>query len=374
MATYLAVLSPDLRQHFYSGLNEEFQWILSNVNEFKKCYPTPSNKNVCEYIAKQGSIDLMKWARDEGCPWNIHVPYKAAHHGHIALLTWLSDNSCPISYRAAHAAAKGGHIHIIEWLVNINKIDENMFCQDETYMYIPGLIAGNKNDSAEEIIEKLEWCRSNGHLLDGRINFGAGMSGKKEIVQWLNTEGVPMDEKTCRGAAYRGHLSLLRWLLDNGCPCSASIMSYSFTPKNLYPRDFVMFLLSRGYQFTCETFYHAVIVFSYSGLRWLREQGCPWNEGTFARAIERGDLTILEWLYGNKCPQPNDNDICDSAMSWPQLKVIEWLYSKGFRWTKEICESCETHVKGRLHYRIDGIDKISKFLKENNCPCGGTLH
>jgi hypothetical protein len=37
-------------------------------------------------------------------------------------------------------------------------------------------------------------------------------------------------------------------------------------------------------------------------LRWLKEQGCPWNARVFTVAIEKGDREIIRWLYEEECP------------------------------------------------------------------------
>jgi len=37
-------------------------------------------------------------------------------------------------------------------------------------------------------------------------------------------------------------------------------------------------------------------------MKWLHENGCPWNEGTFLCATEHGNLDNLKWLMENGCP------------------------------------------------------------------------
>ena len=39
-------------------------------------------------------------------------------------------------------------------------------------------------------------------------------------------------------------------------------------------------------------------------LRYARENGCPWDERTYAVAAEKGYLDILEYARENGCPEP----------------------------------------------------------------------
>lgn len=38
-------------------------------------------------------------------------------------------------------------------------------------------------------------------------------------------------------------------------------------------------------------------------LKWLRENGCPWDEKTWIIANEKKHLNIIEYLKENNCPQ-----------------------------------------------------------------------
>jgi hypothetical protein len=46
-----------------------------------------------------GHLEILKWARDNGCPWNELTCSYAAEHGHLEVLKWAINNNCPGSYR-----------------------------------------------------------------------------------------------------------------------------------------------------------------------------------------------------------------------------------------------------------------------------------
>jgi hypothetical protein len=55
-------------------------------------------------------------------------------------------------------------------------------------------------------------------------------------------------------------------------------------------------------------------------MKWLFENGCPWNRETFTRAISHGNLEILKWLKINKCPSLDFKYYYSS-----NLEILEWL-------------------------------------------------
>ena len=59
-------------------------------NEWKKF-----NKNeVCEIAAQNGWLDLLIWARQNGCEWDSYICSDAAYNGHLEVLKWARQNGC----------------------------------------------------------------------------------------------------------------------------------------------------------------------------------------------------------------------------------------------------------------------------------------
>ena len=62
-----------------------------------------------------GSIELLTWAKDNGCPWVARVCETAAQAGHLEALQWARENDCPWDERTCYCAARGGHIEVLRW-------------------------------------------------------------------------------------------------------------------------------------------------------------------------------------------------------------------------------------------------------------------
>ena len=46
-------------------------------------------------ILVRGHLEILKWARENGCPWNEDTYSSAAKNGHLEVLKWLRENRCP---------------------------------------------------------------------------------------------------------------------------------------------------------------------------------------------------------------------------------------------------------------------------------------
>ena len=42
-----------------------------------------------------GHLEVLQWARANGCPWDERTCKRAAEGGHLKLLQWAISNGCP---------------------------------------------------------------------------------------------------------------------------------------------------------------------------------------------------------------------------------------------------------------------------------------
>ena len=48
----------------------------------------------CPEIAAEGSLEVLKWARSNGCDWDYRTCAWAAENGHLEVLKWARSNGC----------------------------------------------------------------------------------------------------------------------------------------------------------------------------------------------------------------------------------------------------------------------------------------
>ena len=65
--------------------------------------------------AEGGHLDVIRWLRSKGCPWNELTSNKAAAAGALESLEFLRRHGCPFG-QASFSAASTGQIKVLEWL------------------------------------------------------------------------------------------------------------------------------------------------------------------------------------------------------------------------------------------------------------------
>ena len=63
----------------------------------------------------QEDIWMLKWARENGCPWDEMTCANAASGGHLEMLKWARENGCPWDENTCANAASGGHLDVLKW-------------------------------------------------------------------------------------------------------------------------------------------------------------------------------------------------------------------------------------------------------------------
>jgi hypothetical protein len=64
------------------------QWLIENRY-------TCLDAQICAYAAMNGQLELMKWARQNDCPWDMWTCTYAQVWDHRDILQWARENGCP---------------------------------------------------------------------------------------------------------------------------------------------------------------------------------------------------------------------------------------------------------------------------------------
>ena len=52
------------------------------------------DSDTCSYAAEYGHLDVLKWARENGCEWDSWTCSNATQNGHLDVLKWARENGC----------------------------------------------------------------------------------------------------------------------------------------------------------------------------------------------------------------------------------------------------------------------------------------
>jgi len=73
------------------------------------------SEQTCQYAAKAGHLEVLKWARENGCPWGKETCEAAAAGGNFEVLKWARMKGCPWDSNTSKAAARGGDLELLNW-------------------------------------------------------------------------------------------------------------------------------------------------------------------------------------------------------------------------------------------------------------------
>lgn len=148
---------------------------------------------------------MLRWARDNGCPWHSETSAAAACGGHAHILAFANENGCPVHPRPCLYAAYGGNLGMLHWL------------RDEGFILDSGVYGHACEAGNIEVLKHLEeenhWFAKPEDACE-RAAFG----GHLDVLVWLRDSGFPWTWRVRLAAEQGGYRRLLQWADDDDCP------------------------------------------------------------------------------------------------------------------------------------------------------------
>lgn len=72
--------------------------------------------SACTMAAQTGNLDALKATREEGFPWDESTCIAAARNGDLAMLSWVIHQDCPVTELTCRAVAGNGHLQVLKWM------------------------------------------------------------------------------------------------------------------------------------------------------------------------------------------------------------------------------------------------------------------
>ena len=125
----------------------------------------------------------------------------------------------------------------------------------------------------------------------------------------------------------------------------------------------------------------AVLTNNLPALRYLHEQGCPWDQRVVLVSIGTGHLECLKYALSMDCTKPSDDICLQHAASFGQIEVLKYFQSKGANCNARTLEFA-VYPNGTLacvEYLIDAgcsmsADAITNAAWFGNLECLHYLH
>lgn len=175
-------------------------------------------------------------------------------------------------------------------------------------------------------IEVVEWILSLEET-DEDLQWIAVQHGQLEIMKWLKERGFKLHKYLSSDAAIMGNYEIIVWLVENDGPVCDRIVAVAARAGNI---DLVKYLLDKGYTMTDDVIVGACSGACHGGslemAKFVRENGCKWNDQASVTAARFGRQDILQWLLLEGCPMyPR---LKQFALDAGQFGIVNWLEEK----------------------------------------------
>ena len=234
-----------------------------------------------------GSVKLLAWAKENGCPWEARVCMLAAWGGHLEVLRWAREqHHCPWDARTCASSAYGGQLEVLRW-------SREHGCEWNAGTCEMAAFGGH--------LDVLMWAREHHCEWDVATCNAAAQGGHLEVLKWARENHCQWDWQTCAIAAQLGHLEILKWVLEHGCPWGpgGTLCAYAALGGKL---EVLRWLREQDYPWGTWSCASAAQGGHLESLKWLREHDCPWDANTIEQATAAGHDDVLQWALDNGCP------------------------------------------------------------------------
>jgi hypothetical protein len=218
-----------------------------------------TNKVTKKIVSTQNSLETLKYAHENGCPWDERTCEKAATHNNLECLKYAHENGCP-------------------W-------DEYTISETSRYT---------------GTIDCLKYLIENGCPTDTTVMVNIARNGDLEMLKYVHEKGCPWSTLVTEAAAKYGNLNCLKYLIENGCQYNKNGICNYAIDKNMY--KCLKYLIEKGCKLTSDAFQIAGYEGSIRTLKLLHKNKCPFNEIVIANAVYSGSLSNLKYLRKIGCP------------------------------------------------------------------------
>lgn len=102
--------------------------------------------------SKYGHNDILKWMKENKCPYDSLAFLTAAQNGHIETLKLLKEINCPIDFAMCNYAAGFGHLDVLKWF-RYSFDDDLRLTNEWSYVYVYA--------AKYDHLEILKWLKNN---------------------------------------------------------------------------------------------------------------------------------------------------------------------------------------------------------------------
>lgn len=327
------------------------------------------NEVDCAVAAAYGvrSMECLQLLHEMKCPWDASACFNAARSGQPSTLQYLLDNGCPFGAEAMEVAAKAASSGFGDGGLRCVAMLHKAGCPWDASA--PAAAVGTGFSGwTQNALNTLSYLHEHGCPWDERTTTNAALKGCLEVLQYVRERGCPwraddlillvVEEKYTQPKAI---LAVVQYLYEQGCAWGPRVCSIA-ARKGLL--DVLKFARENDCEWSAEActeaviHSHVVIFEPLACLRYLHENGCPWDSSASKAAAFFGNLECLTYLHDHGCPC--DATTCAAAVCCRKsMECLQYLHEIGVPW-----DGTSTKIAAQR-----GDLQFLTYLLENGCPC-----
>ncbi|GFH53313.1 hypothetical protein CTEN210_09789 [Chaetoceros tenuissimus] len=251
----------------------------------------PLDEKTCTHSAGFGNLKALKYARSKKCPWDDICLEIAVQSHDLEVVEYCLTNGCAIGTNAiCHLAMRDGdYDRALRMLKLLRKF--SVPWSEETC----SVAAGHGN------FEALKWAVLMGCPWDRRqCAYYAAEDGDIEVLKWMKSQGCEWNERIGARAAEKGHLETLKYFRSDGCHFDKYTLTEAIWSRNFaiveYCAEHNFPFDERIYEYVVDKFHDPIPI-----IKLFQKNGYPWHPSACKEAAHKGDLKLLRWLRYNGC-------------------------------------------------------------------------
>jgi hypothetical protein len=184
-----------------------------------------------------------------------------------------------------------------------------------------------------------------------------------QLIKLLTTTSLipcascPWEARACAAAAshvsFHKSLEILKFLHENGCPWDAQAPKAACYDRSLTT---VRYLHEQGCPFDTSAFAAAACVSHLDILSYMHEHGKPWDATACTEAAGRGHLDALRYLDEHGCPH-DGLAACNAAARGGHINTLRYMHELSWPW--DAVRACEMAA-------VSGSVDMIKYIVEQD--------
>ncbi len=321
---------PDWLSYDFAVLFEQI-----HVLEYFESVGVGANGSCLERAIRSKQLESVKYLHKNGSKLDTRHFYESLETGDSEIIEYLLNNGCPYSNLGFYTSDSATSMAVKENNLEVLKLlHKKGFPWDSTT--VENAVKFSVEHSSN--MDCLKYLIENNCPYDEKTLKNEFLPFNLQATKYFFEKGLSLDEELFNATLTKGDLEVLEFLLNNDCEHKHTINGVLCTTYVIERSDsgevgFLQLLHKHNFPFDITTTNTAVqnvgLMFSMNCLRYLIQNGSPYDESTMKTAILSNDISTTNYLLNLHFPIPEPNFLENKTITKEVYSyLVKNVYSK----------------------------------------------